>query len=145
MPIKKYTVPLYDFMSYRVVFTDKPKKYERKFGIEFPKNTASCVKKGNNIYLILNLKDFSEEDIYDVLAHECVHAKNYVFSAAGIKPDVDNDEPEAYLVGWFMNKTVKELNKYKNYAANKKRIRTKMGTIPKDKKVELLDLIVTQP
>ena len=35
------------------------------------------------------------------VAHESVHAANFIFSDLGIRIDVDNDEPQAYLVGFI--------------------------------------------
>lgn len=37
-------------------------------------------------------------------AHECIHAKNYVFKYHGVKLDLENDEPEAYYIHYLMNK-----------------------------------------
>lgn len=39
-------------------------------------------------------------EIVKNISHECVHVMTGVFEATGIKPDADNDEPMAYLVGW---------------------------------------------
>ena len=38
------------------------------------------------------------------IAHEAIHLKNQIFKNKGITNDPDNDEPEAYLVQWFVNK-----------------------------------------
>jgi len=37
-----------------------------------------------------------------VLAHEAVHVVNYLFAHAGVEPDVDNDEPQAYMIGYVV-------------------------------------------
>ncbi len=37
------------------------------------------------------------------IAHEAIHIKNRIFKFTGIKNDLDNDEPEAYLVKWIVN------------------------------------------
>jgi len=37
-----------------------------------------------------------------VIAHEAVHIANYVFKQCCILPDLDNDEPQAYLIGWIV-------------------------------------------
>lgn len=36
---------------------------------------------------------------FSTLAHECVHAANWVLRDRGVQPDFDNDEPQCYLVG----------------------------------------------
>lgn len=38
------------------------------------------------------------------IAHEAIHIKNRIFKYSGIENDPDNDEPEAYLVQWIVNK-----------------------------------------
>lgn len=37
------------------------------------------------------------------IVHEIVHVKNYIGDTLGIEWDVNNDEPEAYFVGWLFN------------------------------------------
>ncbi len=36
-----------------------------------------------------------------LVAHEAVHLANSVFRRCCIKPDLKNDEPQAYLTGWI--------------------------------------------
>lgn len=43
-----------------------------------------------------------------VIAHECVHLVNHIFSDRGIRVDIYNDEPQAYLTSWFF----KEIEKF---------------------------------
>ena len=43
---------------------------------------------------------FRKKSTPSIKAHESLHAKNFVFHHVGIKPDADNDEPEAYYVGF---------------------------------------------
>lgn len=44
---------------------------------------------------------------YAVLAHECVHAVNMTFESRGIKPDLLNDEPQAYFVECLVRQALK--------------------------------------
>jgi hypothetical protein len=48
------------------------------------------------------------------IVHECVHAKNYVFEHHGVRPDVDNDEHEAYYVDYLFKNTKAVLDDYWN-------------------------------
>lgn len=50
------------------------------------------------IYLFINSKATA-----GVIAHEAVHIVNYVFKRANISLDFDNDEPQAYLMGWIVD------------------------------------------
>jgi len=47
---------------------------------------------------------FESANDYGLIAHEVTHLKNYIFKAVGIKLDTDNDEAEAYLVGFLFDK-----------------------------------------
>lgn len=51
-----------------------------------------------------SLEDYCTE----TLTHECVHAAWRVLELVGVKSDVDNQEPLAYLVGWLS----KEVNRF---------------------------------
>lgn len=35
---------------------------------------------------------------YAAIAHECLHAVNFVFDHVGVKPSYRNDEPQAYFL-----------------------------------------------
>lgn len=39
-----------------------------------------------------------------VIAHECKHFVNRLFSCRGVGLDTENDEPECYLLAWGVNK-----------------------------------------
>lgn len=39
-----------------------------------------------------------------VIAHEAKHLVNQIFLKIGHNPDLFNDEPEAYLLGWIVDK-----------------------------------------
>lgn len=38
------------------------------------------------------------------LAHECLHITNMILERANVKVDLDNDEAQAYLLGWMIKK-----------------------------------------
>jgi len=38
------------------------------------------------------------------IAHESLHAVNWIFDHAGIKYSISNDEPQCYLLGWVVDK-----------------------------------------
>lgn len=37
-----------------------------------------------------------------IITHELTHIKNYIYEDRKIDLDVNNDEPEAYLMGWLV-------------------------------------------
>ena len=51
---------------------------------------------------------FSNNIENTIIAHECCHWVNLIFKYNWIKIDLDNDEPQAYLLGWL----VWECNKF---------------------------------
>ena len=50
---------------------------------------------------------WTDKKDYSVLAHECLHACMTIFKWVGIEPDVDNDEPLAYLLSAIMENSSK--------------------------------------
>lgn len=53
---------------------------------------------GSIIAVVFDTRDLE----IDTIAHEAIHIKNMVYSHSGIKHDLANDEPEAYLTGWIV-------------------------------------------
>ncbi len=39
-----------------------------------------------------------------VIAHEAMHLVNHWYSELGIRPSLNNDEPQAYLLNWAVDK-----------------------------------------
>lgn len=70
-------------------------------GLEFKwEDTASAMTHGvhnGHIFVVFNSKD--KKDIGNI-AHESVHIVNLVMAHSGVKYQVDNDEPFAYLTSW---------------------------------------------
>ena len=48
----------------------------------------------------------------DILAHECVHLKNNIWTYIGYKPTSDNDEVDAYLIQYLFNEVYKVVDKH---------------------------------
>ena len=42
------------------------------------------------------------------VAHEALHAANYMLKHAGVKISAENDEAQAYLVGWLVGEFLKK-------------------------------------
>ena len=90
----------------------RPADFDRYMVKEFNYKWASDGKDG-----CTNLVTFSNGSLglviwikrkkdYVALAHECVHAANFVLSRVGVKADFDNDEPQAYYIGLIMQKAL---------------------------------------
>jgi hypothetical protein len=85
-------------------------------------------RRGGHILIIINVgkhrKVFKgihiECGIADTISHESVHACNQLFESIGTKLDRKNDEPQAYLVGWFVNQITRNYLKFKEKENGKK-------------------------
>jgi len=54
-------------------------------------------------YVVLNPYNDYSSMTYGTICHEAVHVKNSIFRTTGMQPDVNNDENEAYLVGYLVD------------------------------------------
>lgn len=81
------------------------KSYENYLSKEFGLNkdlsdyhgSFEVVQKRNNRLHLIWVSDTTKEPMLD-LAHECVHAANFVMNNAGVIADFNNDELQAYYV-----------------------------------------------
>lgn len=109
MKKKLVVIPIYQ--SELIIIQDKDwKKVNKKYGTQAEVRFGAFVfrhlkKSGRMQYVVCIDKDPS----YSLIAHECVHLTNHLFEDWGIKLDLDNDEPQAYLTGWFFNEIEKFL------------------------------------
>ena len=109
MKFKKIKVPIYGG-AFVIYVTDDLKKVEKKFNLIKNDDLDGFTFKIGCNYHIATTKNLKTS----VIAHESVHIKNMIFKDSYIKPDVDNDEPEAYLLEWIVEqyyKFINELNK----------------------------------
>ena len=101
---KKYKIPMY--FDYLVIVQDKDdKKIAKKYGLEGTETFDGCFftkhsKDGHTKYVIA----FFGKASPSAIAHEAVHVVNQIFKDRYIKLDIDNDEPQAYLLGWVVEK-----------------------------------------
>lgn len=116
------SVPIYKTQLI-IVNTDKAsklKKYELDDYYEGMNIYASThnqsLKNGNRygcrIVIVFNTKLLPKNIITGVVAHESLHASNFIFDRKGIEVDRENDEPQAYLIQWIANKCYKLLKDY---------------------------------
>jgi hypothetical protein len=103
---KNIIVPIY---GNKVIFlaTDNVKNIPKYLDFSYDNvyaHTIIAYEKGEEIFIILNQK---ENLSVGVLAHEVIHAANFIFYSRGIKLDIENDEAYAYLVEYLMDKLSK--------------------------------------
>ena len=70
----------------------------------------SCVVDYSNgkVMIVIASNDMS------VIAHECLHVKNAVWSRIGYSPQALNDEVDAYLLDYIMAEVLKVVEKHTN-------------------------------
>lgn len=113
-------IPIY-FGYFRIVITNDLNKSFRKVvknakernGFK-ANNYAAFVhndktKKGINRHTVFLKPNCS----HSIIAHETVHLVNAIYVDSGIQLDRHNDEPQAYLTGWFVREIYKALNQDK--------------------------------
>jgi len=120
---KKFKTPIYG-IEFEVVIFDNEKEFDEKFkDFDFkvnPKDFTGCVfSKDQKLYMTLS----AEEDGYPtpgLIAHESLHLMNEIFiNISHFKSDRNNDEPDAYLLSWIVNR-IHELINSKENNKNKK-------------------------
>lgn len=109
MKKKTITIPIYHGWFTIIIVKDWAKVNE-KYGIQATDAYDAVAFKpetGDKSEYVAVFKGWPKPS---VMAHEAVHLTNQVFIDACIKPDLENDEPYAYLLGWF----VEQMSKFKN-------------------------------
>lgn len=94
------------------------KKYDRTLFGDSRECVAFTTNRSNHYIFVLNTKflpkkDF-EAELVNTITHECVHLCSFISKRLGLKLDVDNDEPQAYLAGWFAGEIFKTYLKLKD-------------------------------
>lgn len=111
MKIKKIEIPIYYGTLFIVVTDGGMQEVKEKYKIkkDISKFGAFAWNKNENgfpEYYISVDKNISNH----LLAHEVVHLVNALFLDRHIKIDRKNDEPQAYLTGWFFQQIENFLN-----------------------------------
>lgn len=109
MKKKKIEIPLY-CGSVTIIQTNNYKKIEKKYKTQPLHGYEAFIFRnhkndGFSRYVIV----FSKKVDSAVIAHECLHFVNYVFSDSLISLDASNDETQCYLLGWIVGECHKFL------------------------------------
>mgnify|MGYP003290256149 CR=1 FL=1 len=94
MKIKK--IPIY---KCHVAIIDNKEEWLKEFPNEpiGDYTIATTCTKGGDVYLYYNKVKMDASS----LAHECLHLVNFIFLNKGIDANLNNDEHQAYLIGWL--------------------------------------------
>jgi hypothetical protein len=99
-----YKIPLY-YGELVILQGKNNKSFPKKYDLSGTKGYAACTfkdhkKDGSTRYVVIF---FGKTDI-STIAHEALHVVNQIFDDRLIYPDLKNDEPQAYLIGWVVSK-----------------------------------------
>lgn len=109
--IKRWLEEQYDYTFW---FATTAKELEERVQQDKPYTELTGIK-GNTVQWFvgegaLRVKNLGiHANSQATLAHECVHAANFIYDQIGQRPDVENDEAYAYLVGYVFRQYCKHV------------------------------------
>lgn len=108
--MRKKTINIPIYQCKLTIISDKDLSYiEKRYKTKSLRNYgAVTMRVPDNFSEYVMAFEYSDRDI---IAHEIVHLKNFIYQDKGIDLDRYNDEPEAYLTGWLYKQIDKFLNK----------------------------------
>lgn len=108
MTKKNISIPIFR-VTLKIVVVDDIKE-ALKISPNIDTEADSCVIDYNNgtVTIIIASNDMS------IIAHECLHVKNAVWTRIGYSPNAMNDEVDAYLLDYIMAEVLKVVEKHTN-------------------------------
>lgn len=108
---KKIKIPIY-LGDLVIHITDSKTKASEIAGSEQYDVFAFQIRNNHEHYhIVLNPEHPTANITYGIIAHECTHAALTLFQRRGIHPDVENQEPLAYMIEWFVDQVVTFMHK----------------------------------
>ena len=113
---KTIGVPLYRGNLMIILTNDK--KHLQKYLPEFRNigiyaHTWCCnINKIESFVIVLNFDNSFRKIHNGSIAHEALHAANFIAKDRGIESDLENDEPIAYLTEWIVDEIYEFVNEH---------------------------------
>ena len=111
-------MPLYHQILHIIICDDVEKELSeirKKFYVTTDQfeSAGYAESEGKHHLIILNMKYLTDE-LFTIgtIAHEAFHITNFMMKRVGIKPDIENDEPQAYLLSLIVEHVYKQYKKY---------------------------------
>lgn len=112
MEIKRTKIPIYGG-TWIIIFTDELKKVEEKYKIDPVDGfDALFMSRGSKYQYVTAFE--TNRATPGIIAHECVHLLNKIFVHNGVDLDLENDEHQAYLMAWLVNRVHEFKDKIKS-------------------------------
>lgn len=106
IPLPIYTYRKIKIIIYRQKYKNKDlKKIHKKYSIDFDTSYKALSYYHNGKHYIILPDDVTP----GLLSHEIFHLSNDILKYVGVKADYDNDEAQAYLIDYLMDKVWKKL------------------------------------
>lgn len=110
IPIYNHTIKLIFYRDHNLV-EDFFKTIDKDYDWDFSDYDAGVID-ADYLYVIFEIGDSKKDFDTSVIVHECTHLKNKIFKHINHNLDIDNDEPEAYLIQYLyetINDKIKKL------------------------------------
>lgn len=108
----KVKIPLYYGELHVIIADDFTKHAKLDKSVNDYKAISTCVDDRYSHWAIFINPLYIDD--HSLIAHEALHIVGYVFSSIKCKMDLDNDEPQCYLLAWVVNQVYGAVNKYKS-------------------------------
>ena len=114
MIYKRISIPLYHQTLHIAICNDVEKEIaevNKKFYVNTDRYDFSAYAEatGQHHLILLNKKNLTDEIFaISTIAHEALHITSFIMKRVGIKPDVNNDEAQAYLLSWIVGQVYKQ-------------------------------------
>lgn len=83
------------------------KKTNKKYKLNIPPRFGAVTFRNENVNGFEVVISFVDSNV-SLIAHEAIHACNFIYENIGAKLDIQNDEHQAYITGWI----VEEIEKF---------------------------------
>lgn len=109
---KKLQIPLY-FGELSIIQLNKLTTLEKKYKLHSLHGMEACSfrnhkKNGFSRYVIA----FERNCTPKMIAHEALHLVALIYEDRGIQLEIENDEPQCYLIGWIVGECHQALKVY---------------------------------
>ena len=101
MKIKTIKIPIY-FGKLTLIKSKNFKKTNEKYKLNIPSRFGAVTfrnEKADGFEVVISFVDSN----VSLIAHEAIHACNFIYENIGAKLDIDNDEHQAYITGWIVD------------------------------------------
>ena len=109
MNIKTIDIPIF---RGKLTFTKSEsfKETNERYKLQIPERFGAVTFRNENADGFECVVSFVDDNI-SLLVHEAVHVCNFIYEKIGAKLDIENDEFQAYLIGWIVDEMLIFLNK----------------------------------